>query len=289
VGILALIFVFVFQVYGTPTRIANLKNPAIDESSGIAASRTNPGIYWTHNDSGDGPLVYAFDATGESRGVFRVAGAQARDWEDMAIGPGPERGQSYLYLGDIGDNDKVRTEIVVYRVAEPKLTPADKTSTKARPKTTAAADAIRLRYPGGKFDAETLLVHPVTGNLYIITKAMLANAVVYEAAAPLVSGQVTTLKRIAEIKVPSLLGGALTGGSISPDGHRVALCDYLQGYEVVLPRSSKNFNDVWKQKITGFNLGQREQGESITYRADGKALLATSEGKRPSLIQVELK
>ncbi|HEX3184303.1 MAG TPA: hypothetical protein VHQ94_05890 [Pyrinomonadaceae bacterium] len=288
-GILALIFVFVFQVYGTPTRIANLKNPAIDESSGIAASRTNPGIYWTHNDSGDGPLVYAFDATGESRGVFRVAGAQARDWEDMAIGPGPERGQSYLYLGDIGDNDKVRTEIVVYRVAEPKLTPADKTSTKARPKTTAAADAIRLRYPGGKFDAETLLVHPVTGNLYIITKAMLANAVVYEAAAPLVSGQVTTLKRIAEIKVPSLLGGALTGGSISPDGHRVALCDYLQGYEVVLPRSSKNFNDVWKQKITGFNLGQREQGESITYRADGKALLATSEGKRPPLIQVELK
>ena len=288
-GILALIFVFVFQVYGTPTRIANLKNPAIDESSGIAASRTNPGIYWTHNDSGDGPLVYAFDATGESRGVFRVAGAQARDWEDMAIGPGPERGQSYLYLGDIGDNDKVRTEIVVYRVAEPKLTPADKTSTKARPKASAAADTIRLRYPDGKFDAETLLVHPVTGNLYIITKAMLANAVVYEAAAPLVSGQVTTLKRIAEIKVPSLLGGALTGGSISPDGHRVALCDYLQGYEVVLPRSSKNFNDVWKQKITGFNLGQREQGESITYRADGKALLATSEGKRPPLIQVELK
>jgi hypothetical protein len=177
----------------------------------------------------------------------------------------------------------------VYRVAEPKLTPADKTSTKAKPKTTAAADAIRLRYPDGKFDAETLLVHPTTGNLYIITKVMLANAVVYEATAPFVTGQVTTLKRIGEIKVPSLLGGALTGGSISPDGHRVALCDYLQGYELLLPRSSKNFNDIWKQKITGFNLGQREQGESITYRADGKALLATSEGKRPPLIQVELK
>jgi hypothetical protein len=36
-------------------------------------------------------------------------------------------------------------------------------------------------------------------------------------------------------------------------------------------------------------LGQREQGESITYRADGKALLATSEGKHPPLIQVELR
>lgn len=287
--ILGLIIVFVFQLYGTPTKIANLKNTAIDESSGLAASRLNPNIYWTHNDSGDGPLVYAFDATGESRGVFRVAGAQARDWEDMAIGPGLQAGQSYLYLGDIGDNDQARADIVVYRVAEPKLMPEDKPSSKNNPKTTAAAEAIRLRYPDGKFDAETLLVHPNTGNLYIITKVILKNATVYEAPAPLVPGKVITMKRIGEIKVPSIMGGALTGGSISPDGRRVALCDYLQGYEVVLPASSKNFNDIWKQTITGFTLGKREQGESITYRADGKALLATSEGKLPPVIQVELR
>jgi len=97
------------------------------------------------------------------------------------------------------------------------------------------------------------------------------------------------MKRIGDIKVPSLIGGVLTGGSISPDGRRVALCDYLQAYEAVLPRASKNFNDVWKQTFTAFRLGQREQGEAITYRADGKALLATSEGKLPPLIQVELR
>lgn len=286
---LAFLFFFVFQVYGTPTKIADLKNASVNESSGLAASRSNPGIYWTHNDSGDGPLVYAFDATGESRGVFRVAGAHARDWEDMALGPGPQAGQSYLYLGDIGDNEKSRAEIVVYRVAEPKLAATDKTSSKTNPRTTARADAIRLRYPDGKFDAETLLVHPTTGNLYIITKVMLKNATVYEAAAPLVAGKVISMKRIGEIKVPSLMGGVLTGGSISPDGRRIALCDYLQGYEAVLPPSSRNFNDIWKQTVTGFSLGQREQGEAITYRADGKALLATSEGTRPPLIQVELR
>lgn len=286
---LAFLFFFVFQVYGTPTKIADLKNASVNESSGLAASRSNPGIYWTHNDSGDGPLVYAFDATGESRGVFRVAGAQARDWEDMALGPGPQAGQSYLYLGDIGDNEKSRAEIVVYRVAEPKLAATDKTSSKTNPRTTARADAIRLRYPDGKFDAETLLVHPTTGNLYIITKVMLKNATVYEAAAPLVAGKVISMKRIGEIKVPSLMGGVLTGGSISPDGRRIALCDYLQGYEAVLPPSSRNFNDIWKQTVTGFSLGQREQGEAITYRADGKALLATSEGTRSPLIQVELR
>lgn len=282
--IVALILVVAF---GPPTRIAYIKNPAVNESSGLAASRLAPGVYWTHNDSGDGPFVYAFDAAGDTRGVFRVAGAQARDWEDMAIGPGPERGKSYLYLGDVGDNERVRNEIVVYRVAEPALTAADKTSSKTKPRTTPAAEAIRLRYPDGKHDAETLLVHPASGNLYIITKIMLRNATVYEAAAPLTAGQVITMKRIGEIKIPSLVGGVLTGGSISPDGRRVALCDYLQGYEVVLPAGSKNFNDIWQQKIAGFSLGQREQGEAITYRADGKALLATSEGKSPPLIQVE--
>jgi hypothetical protein len=285
--ILALILVSVFQSYGTPTKIANLKNPAIDESSGLAASRINANVYWTHNDSGDGPFVYAFDSTGGSRGVFRVAGAQARDWEDMAIGPGPERGKSYLYLGDIGDNQEKRDEIVVYRVAEPALTAADRTLTKAKPGTTKPAEAFRLRYPDGKHDAETLLVHPTSGDLYIVTKVMLRNATVYEAAAPLSTGQPITMKRIGEIRIPSLFGGALTGGSISPDGRRVAFCDYLQGYEAELPAASKNFDDIWKQKITGFNLGQREQGEAIAYRSDGKALLATSEGKSPPLFQVE--
>jgi hypothetical protein len=286
VYILALIFVAVFQI-GRPTEIAIIKNPAVEESSGLAASRINPGVYWTHNDSGDGPFVYALDATGASRGVFRVGGAEARDWEDMAIGPGPEKGTSYLYLGDIGNNEHSRADMVVYRVAEPKLTEADKASSKSNPRTTATAEAIRLRYPDGKFDAETLLVHPTTGNLYIVTKAMFKLAVVYEAPAPLVAGKLTTLKRIGEIKVPSLMGGYLTGGSISPDGRRVALCDYSNGYEMVLPAASKNFNDIWKQGLTAFNLGRRPQGEAITYRADGKAVLATTEGKLSPLIQVE--
>ena len=246
-----------------------------------------PGVYWTHNDSGDGPFIYAFDAAGESRGVFRVSGAQARDWEDMSIGPGPKRASSYLYIGDIGDNNAARAEIVVYRIAEPKLAAADNASTKKQPRTTAAAEAIRLRFPDGKHDAETLLVHPVTGNLYIVTKVMLRNPVVYEAVAPFSTANVITMTKIGEIRVPSLLGGALTGGSVSPDGRRVAFCDYLQAYELTLPASRKNFNDIWKEKMISFPLGQREQGESIAYRADGNALLATSEGKSPPLLQVE--
>jgi hypothetical protein len=276
-----------FLIYGAPVRLATIKQPALSESSGLVASRTSPGTYWTHNDSGDGPFIYAFDNRGETRGVFRVTGAKNADWEDIAAGPGPDRNRSYLYIGDIGDNSEARSEITVYRVAEPSLSATDKTSTKKQPRTTETAEAIRLRYPDGKHDAETLLVHPTSGNIYVVTKVVLVNPVVYEATAPFSDGQLITMNRIGEIHVPSLFGGVLTGGDVSPDGRRVALCDYFQGYEMILPAASKNFDDIWKQRMTGFELGKRKQGESIAYRLDGKALLATSEGKQPALFQVE--
>ena len=274
------------QPYGSPTIIGTIKNSSITESSGLVASRSTRGAYWTHNDSGDGPFIYALNAQGVSRGVFRVTGAKAQDWEDMSIGPGPQAGKSYLYIGDIGDNNAARSEIVVYRVAEPALSAETTKLTKARPGKTEAADAIRLRYPDGRFDAETLIVHPVSGNIYIVTKVPLVDPVVYEAAAPFSLNNVITMRRIGEVRVPSLFGGVLTGGSISPDGRRVAFCDYFQGYELLLPAKSSDFNEIWKQRMTGFDLGKRKQGEAIAYRADGKAFLATSEGAQSPLIQV---
>src|SRR5215213_8204823 len=219
--------------YGPPTTIATIKDRSITESSGLVASRSTRGPYWTHNDSGDEPFIYAFDERGDTLAVFRVTGAEARDWEDISIGPGPQRDKSYLYIGDIGDNDHARSEVVVYRVAEPVLN--NTRSTRSRPGVTEPAEAIRLQYPDGKHDAEALLVHPTSGNIYIVIKVVLANPAVYEAAAPFTPGKVITMRRIGEVRVPSLFGGLITGGSISPDGRRVALCDYFQGYEIVLP------------------------------------------------------
>ncbi|HEX5604399.1 MAG TPA: hypothetical protein VFX63_17685 [Pyrinomonadaceae bacterium] len=282
-----LILFSILWAYGQPTTLATIKDKSISESSGLVASRTTPGAYWTHNDSGDGPFIYAFDTQGDSFGTFRVSGADARDWEDIAAGPGPQPNRSYLYIGDIGDNDAVRQEVIVYRVAEPALSTSTRKFTKSRPGSTEPAEAIRLRYPDGKHDAEALLVHPRTGNLYIVTKVLIANPGVYEAVAPFSAGQSITMRKVGESRVPSLFGGAITGGSISPDGRRVALCDYFAGYELVLPAGGENFDDIWKQKMTSFDLGKRKQGESITYRLDGRALLATSEGKQSPLIQVE--
>src|SRR5215203_4901529 len=195
--------------YGPPVTIATLKDKSVSESSGLVASRATPGAYWTNNDSGDGPFIYAFNTRGDSLGTFRVTGAQARDWEDIAAGPGPQPNKSYLYIGDIGDNDAVRSEVVVYRVAEPALSTATSKLTKSRPGSTEPAEAIRLQYPDGKHDAEALLVHPRTGNIYIVTKVLIANPAVYEAVAPFTAGKSITMRKVGEPRVPSLFGGAI--------------------------------------------------------------------------------
>jgi hypothetical protein len=274
-------------VTATPVTLATLAERAVRESSGVVASRRNPGLFWTHNDSGDGPFVYAFDREGRARGTWRVAGAQARDWEDIAAGPGPERGQTYLYVGDIGDNDRAREFVVIYRFPEPQVG-ADETSAGApAARETQPAEAIRVKYPDRAYNAEALLVHPLTGDLYIVTKGA-ESAGVYKLAAPYAAGEVHTLARVAVLRGPDFFGVLVTGGDVSPDGTRVALCDYAQGYELTLPAGAKGFDDVWTQKPSAVPLGLRAQGEAIGYRLDGAAVLATSEKTPTPLIEVVL-
>src|SRR5947209_17594710 len=91
--------------YGPPRTLAQVSIPGLTESSGIVASRTYPGVFWTHNDSGDRPRLYAITRDGKLAGRWLVPNAKAYDWEDIAAGPAPG-GRTWLYIGDIGDNDR---------------------------------------------------------------------------------------------------------------------------------------------------------------------------------------
>jgi len=274
--------------YDSPAHLANLEYQPIKESSGIAASRRNPNLFWTHNDSGDEPFIYSFDRRGKHRGVWRVLGAKAVDWEDMAIGPGPNRGESYLYLGDIGNNSKTRAEMIVYRVVEPSISSIDSSSSKQNPRTTQRADVIRLRYPDGKHNSEALLVHPSTGDLYVLTKVSGEAAGVYKAKGPLSKSEVTTLVRVGEARFPNALMGVITGGDISPDGRHIILCDYLEAFELVWSdKPGIAFDTIWKRPLIPVDIGARQQGEAVCYSADGMALFATSERLPCPLIEVK--
>ena len=254
--------------YGAPVLLGNIADPAVTESSGVVASRQVAGRYWTHNDSDDGAVLYCLDDRARSCGSWTVTGAEAFDWEDIAAGPGPRADTPYLYVGDIGDNLAVRPSIVVYRVPEP--------AAGAAPGPTAPAEALTLRYPDGAHDAEALLVHPSSGDVYVVAKEGAPG--VYVARAPLAPGSPKTMEKVATLPIggPTVLS-SVTGGDIAPDGRRVALCTYAQGFELVLPEAGAAFDDVWSQPPQPVALGPRPQGEAIAYRPDGKALVTTSE------------
>lgn len=269
------------DAYGPPAKLADLEDRAIQESSGLIASRTSPGCYWTHNDAGNEALIYAFDSDGRRRGVWRVSGATSEDWEDISAGPGPKPDTNYLYIGDIGDKSVSRSQITIYRIPEPVIPNSDPGGTQQ----TTPAEALRLTYPDGKHNAEALMVHPKTGRIYIVTKVELGKPGIYAVDAPAAGGN-ATLARLGEIDAAGLSSGLITGGAISPDGLRAALCNYEQGYEFILPDATASFDSIWKQPFRTVDLGNRKHGESITYRLDGMALLTTSERLPTPLIEV---
>ena len=233
----------------------------------------------THNDSGDGAFIYAINEKGEQLGTWKVTGAKNYDWEDAATYK-DKTGKCFLFIADTGNNNSVRNTLTIYKVVEPSISPADKKSTKASPQKTEKAEPIDFSYPGQPPDAETLLVHPLTGEIYILTKPLLEAAVVYKIGK-------TTVK-IGEVAVPASPNGLLTGGEISPDGKRVILCDYYAAYELILPSNSKKFDDIWKQEPLKVELGKRKQGEAICYSADGNSIFATSEMKNSPIIRVDI-
>jgi hypothetical protein len=271
-------------------------NPDLVEISGLSSSRTQD-VLWAHNDSGDTPRVFALRPSGKPLATYTLNGAEATDWEDMAIGAGPANGVAYLYMGDIGDNASIRPSITVYRIEEPTFDPTSSNQS-------ADATAIVLIYPDGAHDAETLLADPENGDLYIITKNIAgAPAGVYRAGAPHDTTVPITLENVGTIDFAALAptkvippeSGALplglpkipTGGEISADGRIIAV---------------RTYGTVWLwDRAVGESVAEalagepcegpsevEPQGEAIAFAADGRGYITASEGANVPVYHITL-
>ncbi len=274
--------------YEKPKTVGRITSGEIDESSGIAASRCTENVLWTHNDSGDAAYLFAINTEGEKLGTWKVTNAKNNDWEDIAAFK-DAKGECFLYVGDTGNNERLKSEMTIYKVREPKVSGADKSSSKKNPIATEAAERIKFDYPDMRRDAETLMIHPQTGDIYVLSKSFSQPSGVYKLHANYDLNKTNTLKKIADFSVPAIPNGLLTGGDISPDGKHVILCDYFNGYEIILPKEAKNFDEIWKQTPLIIDLGAREQGEAVCYSLDGKSVFATSEKKNQPLIEAKRK
>jgi hypothetical protein len=273
--------------FNQPKVIGRIETEEIKESSGLVNSRCDPEILWTHNDSGDGNFIYALTKKGQKLGTWRVTGAKNIDWEDLAT-VRDKSGNCFLYIGDIGNNSRTRGIITVYKLKEPKVSPGDRASSKKRPLRTEKAEAITLSYPNLRRDAEALLVHPRTGHIYIMSKRFSGASGVYKVSG-YKSGKTNTLEQVADVSLPALPNGTVTGAEISPDGKRVIICDYFNGYELSLNENEKSFDDIWEDEPSIIELGKRKQGEAICYASDLMSIFATSEKADSPVIEVRRK
>jgi hypothetical protein len=266
--------------------MGKIESDELRELSGIAASRRNPGVLYVHNDSGDTPQIYAINEKAQLLGACHLKGATERDWEDIAVAPGPDPNRSYVYVGDIGDNAARRPEIIVYRVPEPKVGAV----TPFGQMTIGPTEALRLVYPDKPRDAETLLVDPLTRDIYIISKRELAPRV-YRAAYPQSTTQQIKLEEVAVLP----LGTFPTGGDVSPDGRRVIVRGMFNAamWERPVgegsPNSESRVRDpapLW-QAFSGqpkaIPVAAEPQGEAICFDSKGAGYFTLSEGKHPSL------
>jgi hypothetical protein len=253
-----------------------LSSTAITEPSGIDAGVRNPGTYWVHNDSGDSARVFAVTPSGATQRVYTLSGASATDWEDLAVGGGPVAGTSYLYVGDIGDNAVNRAEIVVYRVPEPAVVTGSAT-------TLSGVSTLRLRYPDGAHNAESLLADPVTGELVIIAKnANGGVAGVYRAPAGLASGSVTTMSLVATLPLPGGATEIVTGADISPDGTQVAVRTYANVRLWARDPAQPIWSVFSAPACTG-PVPSESKGEAIAFHANGRGYVTVNEQARAVL------
>ncbi len=266
---------------------ATFQSPRLVESSGVAVSRTHPDVLWSHNDSGDGPYLYATDRRGADRGRLVVSGATAIDWEDMALGPCPVASKSApttcVYLADTGDNLERRLFVTLYAIPEP--APPEHAGDTLR--TTRAAAVLQLRYPDGSHDVEAVYVSPRDTAVYLVSKGARNDSAIrlyrVDRGAWSQRGADTT----REVAVASLVqtlditpspeaGRVVTAAAVRRDGRVVALRTYSEIYLFyplvggrLVPARERPCN------IAGLDTG----GEAIDFVND-TTLVLTSEATR---------
>lgn len=253
-----------------------MNSAEMDESSGISVSRIHEDILYTHNDSGDSSRFFAVTNKGVLKETFHFKGDPTitkgvKDCEDIAIGPGPDKSKSYIYLGDIGDNKRERKYITVYRFEEPVISHQIST-------TLIKGNSVHLKYPDGPRDAETLMVDPIEKLIYIISKRE-DTVGVYTAPLKYHANDTLTMEKKGTVRfngVPGLKW--ITAGDISADGQQIL----VKSYEKVFYWKREANEPIWKtlqRKSIELPYTLELQGEAIGFNTKGNAYYTTSEGK----------
>ncbi len=258
--------------------------PPDSEISGIAASVTSPGVYWVHGDS-DGVRVHAIDSSLQRLGTYEFGGAEdSENYEDIAIGPGPLEGVSYIYFGDIGDNGFNRWNIKIYRMPEPVVYTWQASAPVSKSYSDDVWEYVGIWYPGIPFmnetDAEGLMVDPRNGDVYICSKESDPGQcrVFRVPASEFVDGATVN------VSVVATKGNMYkaTAACIQPQGNELIIRGYDWAYLFRIG-PGQSIQDALNTSRIAVPLRSEPQGEAIGYEKNGGGYLTISEGNPVNL------
>ncbi len=146
--------------YGQLTFLTKLPKK-LDENSGIVQMKDSTA--WFIQDGGNSDKLYKVAFDGRLLRELQVKNGKNIDWEDLASDP-----NGNVYIGDFGNNESDRKDLVIYKVPNPEVEKGEKIDAKK----------IKFTYPEQKkfppknkkqqFDSEAMFYYD--GHLYLITK-----------------------------------------------------------------------------------------------------------------------
>jgi hypothetical protein len=240
--------------------IRTIDNPVLEEMSGLAFSKNHPDKFYTHTDSGGEVAVFVLDSLGNELGVIRLEGVENRDWEDIAVGPGPG-GKSYVYVAEIGDNLGVHESVQIFRFPEPETLSG---SISLKP------EILTFTYPEGAMDAESLMVDPISKDLFIVSKRDEQNTLFRLKSADFRKENV-----VAEqlLKLPFT---SATAADISQDGSQILIKNYFKVY-YWRRKSGESVAEALSKSPELLPYVPEPQGEAVGFQPDGRAFYTISE------------
>jgi len=273
-------------LFANRQNFGTIQSNEINEASGLVASRSNPGVLWTHNDSGGGNVLYAMNELGQHLGIYTINDATNRDWEDIAIGNNPTTAVPELYLADTGDNQLSNALKYIYIIPEPEVSPTQNPTAVEL----TLSHTISFVYPNNEnYDSETLLFDQRYSKFYIITKRHTGDTENHEMIFSLdyilsETTQVATYEGDVELPIDELVNQGATGGDISPDGNFILIKNYQNMY--MWERKNLSIPQALSHPYIEVPYIMEPQGEAVAWRYDGNGYFTLSEelGNIPAVL-----
>jgi hypothetical protein len=260
--------------YNPGRKIANLANQSITESSGLACSRAVPGVFWTHNDSGDQARLFAFNLKGEDLGTYPIHGASAQDWEDMCSYS--IAGKHFLLVADTGNNKVQRKIFTLYIAHEPAIN-----TKQAEPQPLSLFAQQDFTYQDGPHNCEAVAVDPARREIVLVSKTRKPTCKAYVLPLPVRKNP----KQAVAIPVATLTIPTTCAMDISGDGLRALVLTSETAYEFTR-QADEDWSRGFARQPRIIKMPARRQGESVCYGSNGVTIYLTSEKTPTPLLEV---